>query len=675
MIQDMKIRNYSPRTVTVYVDRVAKFAKYFDPSPDRLSTEHIREFQRYLVEEKHCSWSQLNQTVCALRFFYKVCLDQPALIDYIPYAKQPKKLPVVLSRAEVARVFQAAANLKHRTLLMTLYAIGVRISEALALQVCDSDSGRMMIHIRQGKAGRDRYVPLHPTLLKQLREYWRVRRPTLWLFPGRDPTRALVFALGRTGLPAGGATGRANQKGHSAYVPPYLCNPSPGGRHRPEDHPGVAGTQQFKNHLDLSARGRQILHERWPAQRPARRRDAPGASRRVLMSAHGVEVADILRGYGRHYLDTYPCGLAHARIIDDLMACRTAALGGHRRQCPECGHELIAYNSCRNRHCPKCQAAKQADWTAAQQANVLDVPYFHIVFTLPHQLSPLALQNKRVLYGLLFRCASGALLTVAANPAHLGARVGFTAILHTWGQTLMHHPHLHCLVPGGGLSPDGQRWIAAKNRFLLPVRVLSRLFRGRFIAGLQAAGNRGELTLCGRLAPLSHPQNWDALIGKLRQTEWVVYAKPAFGSPQQVLKYLARYTHRVAISNRRLIRLKDGQVTFRYKDYRSGHRQRLMRLEATEFIRRFLLHSLPKGFMRIRHYGLLANRVRKKRLAQCRRLLRHVDHPATQGDPTETPSHRDAGFACPKCKHTATIIIEIIPPARAGPSRLAILPG
>lgn len=393
------------------------------------------------------------------------------------------------------------------------------------------------------------------------------------------------------------------------------------------------------------------------------------------MSAYGVEVADVLRGYAHSYLDRYPGALEQTVIIEDLMACRTAKLGGHLRQCPQCGHELIAYNSCRNRHCPKCQAARQADWMNQQAPNLLNTEYFHIVFTLPHQLSPLALQNKRQLYGLLFRCAAGALLTAAADPAHLGARIGFTAILHTWGQTLMHHPHLHCLVPAGGLSPDGQRWIAAKNRFLVPVRVLSRLFRGRFIAGLEAAKNRDELAFCGRLDPLRHPRNWHEFIGRLRQTEWVVYAKPAFGSPQQVLKYLARYTHRVAISNQRLVCLKGGQVTFRYKDYRSGHRQRLMRLDATEFIRRFLLHSLPKGFMRIRHYGLLANRVRQKSLAQCRCLLRQVECPTSQGEPTEESAHRDPGFACPKCNHETTIVIETIPPARAGPVCLAIPPG
>jgi len=389
------------------------------------------------------------------------------------------------------------------------------------------------------------------------------------------------------------------------------------------------------------------------------------------MNAGAIEVADILRSYGVQYLQQYQASFLQRGIIDDLTACRTAALGGHLRRCTECGHQEIAYNSCRNRHCPKCQGQKQADWVDTQQTNLLDVPYFHIVFTLPQALSPLALQNKRLLYGLLFRCASGALVTTAADPNHLGAKIGFTAILHTWGQTLMHHPHVHCLVPAGGLSPDGRRWVAANDRFLMPVRVLSRLFRGRFIAGLQALRNRDELQFCGRLDPLNHPQHWDEFISRLSQLEWVVYAKPAFGSPQRVLKYLARYTHRVAISNRRLVCLTGGQVTFRYKDYRSGHRQRTMRVDAVEFIRRFLLHSLPKGFMRIRHYGFLANRGRRQNLERCRRLIGDCtaeQPPADSSQPHPTCSVQiTPDWPCPTCRKGEMRFVERLPPLRAGP--------
>lgn len=388
------------------------------------------------------------------------------------------------------------------------------------------------------------------------------------------------------------------------------------------------------------------------------------------MGSATPEVGDLLASYAGQYLQEYsPSGLQR-RIIEDLTACRTAELGGHRRECSQCGHQLIAYNSCRNRHCPKCQGQKQADWMTKQQANLLDVPYFHIVFTLPQALSPLVLQNKRLLYGLLFRCASQSLLTIAADPKHLGARIGFTAILHSWGQTLMHHPHVHCLVPAGGLSADGKRWVAARPGFFLPVRVLSRVFRGSYLDELNQLYGQGKLKLVGQLEQLHHPHRWTAFLQQLREIEWVVYAKPPFGSPGQVLKYLARYTHRVAISNRRLVSLHDGQLTFRYKDYRRGHSQRLMRLPAVEFIRRFLLHSLPKGFVRIRHYGLMANRGRRQNLQRCRRLIAHTARQKTPlASPQTTPNCADDnnGWPCPACGQANMHFVERLPPARAGP--------
>ncbi len=313
---------------------------------------------------------------------------------------------------------------------------------------------------------------------------------------------------------------------------------------------------------------------------------------------------DVAEGFCRHqdeYLATYSASPQQRRVLRDLMACRTAALGGHLRRCDACGHEEIAYNSCRNRHCPKCQSQKQAAWLEAQCAKLLEVPYYHIVFTLPQALGPLALQNKRTLYGLLFRAASETLSTIARDPKHLGAKIGFTAILHSWGQTLLHHPHLHCVVPGGGLSADERRWIAARAQFFLPVRVLSRLFRGKYLAYLRQAYRDGELVLAGRLKALAQPRAWRAFVEPLAQIDWVVYAKAPFGSAEQVLKYLARYTHRMAISNRRLLSLEHGQVAFPYKDYRWGRRERVMRLAALEFMRGFLLHVLPKGFVRIRH--------------------------------------------------------------------------
>jgi len=389
------------------------------------------------------------------------------------------------------------------------------------------------------------------------------------------------------------------------------------------------------------------------------------------MNGAAIGVADVLRSYGGQYLQYHPVSLLQRGIIDDLTTCRTAALGGHLRQCPECGHQEISYNSCRNRHCPKCQRGKQADWMEKQQANLLDVPYFHVVFTLPQPLGPLALQNKGLLYGLLMRQAADTLMRIARDPRHLGAAIGFTAILHTWGQSLMHHPHVHCLVPAGGLSPDGKRWIPTRKGFFLPVRVLSRVFRGSYLDELHQLYEQGELTLQGNLHHLRHPNRWAEFLRQLRRIEWVVYAKPAFGSPQQVLKYLARYTHRVAISNRRLICMKDGQVAFRYKDYRHGQRQRVMRLPAVEFIRRFLLHGLPKGFVRIRHYGILANRVRQKNLEQCRRLI--SDSPPSEPAPVAQQSkpsgqgESTAAWLCLGCRQAEMRLVELLPPVRAGP--------
>ena len=385
------------------------------------------------------------------------------------------------------------------------------------------------------------------------------------------------------------------------------------------------------------------------------------------MTPPRLEVAEVFRRYQEAYLATYPASFEQRRVLRDLMVCRTAALGGHLRQCQACGHQQIAYNSCRNRHCPKCQAQKQALWLEAQCANLLEVPYYHIVFTLPQALSPLALQNKRVLYGLLFRAASETLSTIARDPKHLGAKIGFTAVLHTWGQTLLHHPHLHCVVPAGGLSDDEQRWIAAREHFFLPVRVLSRLFRGKYLAYLRQAYRDGRLVLAGQLKHLSEPRAWRALLEPIGKIDWVVYAKAPFGSAEQVLKYLARYTHRVAISNRRLVSLEHGQLAFHYKDYRRGDRERVMCLEAVEFIRRFLLHVLPKGFVRIRHYGLLSNRSRKEKLRLCRRLLGSVVEPESDTEPARSTKAASSPDLCPACQQGQLFTIGKWPPSRAGP--------
>jgi hypothetical protein len=309
-----------------------------------------------------------------------------------------------------------------------------------------------------------------------------------------------------------------------------------------------------------------------------------------------------------------------------ITACRTALLGGHVEQCDDCGATRIAYNSCRNRHCPKCQGLARAQWLAQRQAELLPVPYFHVVFTLPASVGEIAFQNKAALYAMLFRAAAETLATIAADPRHLGAKLGVTMVLHTWGQTLQHHPHVHCVVPGGGPSLDGTRWVACRPSFFLPVRVLSRLFRRLFLRELENGFGAGKLRFFGKLANLAEPQAFARRLGELRRRDWVVYAKPPFGGPEQVLAYLGRYTHRVAIANSRLLSLADGKVRFTWKDYRAGSKIKVMTLDANEFIRRFLLHTLPDSFHRIRHYGFLANGARGDSLALCHRLL---DAPAT----------------------------------------------
>ena len=340
------------------------------------------------------------------------------------------------------------------------------------------------------------------------------------------------------------------------------------------------------------------------------------------MSA-GLEVADVLRRHGDAYRRARGdhLGRVERRVMSAIELCRTSALGGHTEACTDCGLVRCAYNSCRNRHCPKCQGAARDEWLAARQAELLPVEYFHVVFTLPPAAAEIAFQNKQAVYALLFRSAAQTLQTIAADPKHLGAEIGLVAVLHTWGQALLHHPHLHCVVPGGGLSADGSRWIACRPGFFLPVHVLSRLFRRLFLEGLEAAFRAGELGFFGELAALADPAVFTRRLAELRKVDWITYAKPPFGGPAQVLAYLGRYTHRVAISNARLVSLTDHEVAFRWKDYRHNGRPRIMTLAADEFVRRFLLHTLPDGFHRIRHYGFLANGHRTPKLALCRRLL------------------------------------------------------
>jgi Putative transposase/Transposase zinc-binding domain len=375
------------------------------------------------------------------------------------------------------------------------------------------------------------------------------------------------------------------------------------------------------------------------------------------MSRPPREVAEVVRRHGAAFLARYGPILSgeHHRALRAIALCRTAALGGHITQCDHGGHEAQADNSCRHRSCPKCHGAAQATWLAARERELLETPYVHVIFTLPHALGPLALQNPRHLYGLLFRTVAQTLQDIAGDPKHRGAEIGGFAVLHTWGQQLHHHPHLHCVLPAGGLAPDGTQWIPWRPHFFLPVRVLSRRFRRLYLAGLEHLYGQGNLPLTGRCQGLGKLQPWHQFLADMRGQEWVVYAKPPLQEPQHVLTYLARYTHRVAISNHRLVALEDGEVTFRYKDYQRGHRLRTLTLDAVEFLRRLMLHVPPHGFQRLRHFGFLANRVRQEKLAQCRTLLGHATLPRVRDEAAnrEAPggSAQEPGAVCPVCQH------------------------
>jgi hypothetical protein len=390
------------------------------------------------------------------------------------------------------------------------------------------------------------------------------------------------------------------------------------------------------------------------------------------MPRGAAEVADVFRRYGDAYRQQHGASLSTAqrRVMTAIEQCRTAALGGHVEQCDTCGHQRISYNSCRNRHCPKCQSLARAQWLEDRRSELLTTPYFHVVFTVPQEIAAIAHYNKGPVYNILFHAAAETLQTIAADPKHLGAELGFFAVLHTWGQTLLHHPHLHCVVTGGGLSADGSRWITCRPNFFLPVRVLARLFRRLFLAALEKAFDTKQLTFFGRLEPLRERRAFRRHLAPARKAEWWVYAKPPFAGPEQVLAYVARYTHRVALSNNRLLDINEGKVRFHWKDYRNGNRQKTMTLAADEFIRRFLLHVLPEGFQRIRYYGFLANRYREQKLARCRQLLA-MPLPVVPDDQV-AGDYRDqyqelTGTSlteCPACQRRRMVIIEVLKPAK-----------
>jgi hypothetical protein len=392
------------------------------------------------------------------------------------------------------------------------------------------------------------------------------------------------------------------------------------------------------------------------------------------MRTGSLEVADVFRRYGQAYREKRGASLSTAqrRAMTAIELCRTSALGGHVERCDSCGHQRIWYNSCRSRCCPTCQSLARAQWLEDRQAELLDTEYFHVVFTVPHEIATIACQNQAAVYDILFRAAAETLRIIAADPAHLGAEIGFFGILHTWGQNLLVHPHIHFVVPGGGISPDGTRWIACRPGFFLPIHVLSCLFRRLFLQYLEAAHRASQLTFFASLQHLNERVAFRRHLAPLRTVKWVVYAKQPFGGPQQVLDYLGRYTHRIAISNNRLLSIDNGNVRFRWKDYRNHNRLGTMTLNAEEFIRRFLLHVLPEGFQRIRYYGFLCNRFREQKLARCRELLGMMTQPPSADEQSlDYRDHYEAVVGvslkeCPVCHHGHMVFVEVIPKPPTG---------
>ncbi|WP_256377101.1 IS91 family transposase [Oceanicaulis sp. HTCC2633] len=484
-----------------------------------------------------------------------------------------RKLPVVLSRDEVARLLGATTCLKHQAALSVAYGAGLRVGEVAMLKVRDVDSERMLLRVERGKGGQYRNAMLPADLLTLLRQWWKLGREQGvmhhdgWLFPGLHAMKPI-------------------------------------------------STRQLHRIVVEAAQ-------------------AAGITKRV--SPHTLR-----HSFATHLLEDG----TDIRIIQALL--------GHVEACTDCGHWRIAYNSCRNRHCPKCQGAAARTWLEAREADLLPVGYFHVVFTLPAEVAAIAFTNKALVYDLLFKAAAETMMAIAADPRHLGARIGITAVLHTWGSAMTHHPHVHMIVPGGGITPDGQRWISSRPAFLLPVRVLGALFRRVFLTRLMALHDAGKLTFFGKLAGLTDRRTFLKHLSPVRKKRWVVYAKPPFAGPEAVLACLSRYTHRVAISNSRLIRFNGQNVTFRYKDYRrsGADRQQVMTLPADEFIRRFLLHVLPTGFHRIRHYGLLAGATHKANIALARKLLAVASPP--DDDELEEPAQYHP--PCPHCGGDMVVI-------------------
>jgi site-specific recombinase XerD len=665
MTEELQLRNLSPVTAGTYLGAVERFAKYFNKSPQKLGAEHVREYLMPLIRDNHAMPSTVLVNRAALRFVYVCTLKQNWFEDEIPQPKRRLTLPGILSTEEVTRMLDGTHNLKHWSILATFYATALRCGELQRLRVDDIDGKRMVLHVREGKGRIPRDIALSPVLLERLSVYFRQYQPKDWLFPSRQnhgsmmEDRSLRYVCRQA----------AKRAGIKRRVHPHLFRHSHARcRRRPPHHSGTARTCRHQHHGALSTRIDPASASRAQSLRctPAQAHRSDRRSRTALMTQHRLEVADVFRQHAQEFFTRWGHTLSapQRKVFRDICACRTAALGARFQQCNHCSHQNIQFHSCRNRHCPKCQTTARDQWLDRTAKELLPVPYSHVIFTLPGALSPLLRQNAELIYNLLFRCVSETLLTIARDPSRLGADLGFLAVLHTRNQKMLTHPHLHCLVPAGGLSPDRSRWVHSRKRFFLPGAVLGRLLRGKFLALLAAAFRRNKLRMVGPLQSLQRPEAFDRFVRSLRKPKWVVEVRAPFGGPEHVLKYLARYTHRVAISNGRLLELRDGQVVFRWRDSANHNTQKVMTMDAIEFIRRFLLHVLPPGFVKIRHFGFLANGCRAKALKLSRTLL----HASAQPDPLSIRQRHAIERKCPCCGIGTLCFLGYVPGHLLNPS-------
>jgi integrase len=625
-----------------------RYASYWRRRPDQLGGEEVRSYQIWLRDELHVSSSYFNQAAGALRFFYTYVAEQPAAVERLLYARREKKLPVVLSVEELVKFLDTVPTLRYRAMLTTMYSAGLRLGETLHLRIDDIDSSRRVIRVRQGKGKKDRYVPLAEVALDLLRAYWRTEKPRGPFSQRARSGTADGHGQRGKGRSQDGAASRADQTRHASHPAPLVCHAPDGTRNEFTGRPGAARSCQRANDRDVYAR--------LPAHPARRRRTDRSAALRVARSTlkasalSGVDLGAIVRAARTGYVAAHTVPANHRKVLGAIAACRTPLLGGQLQQCDRCGFEHIQWHSCRNRHCPRCQAAARAQWLEDRRAELLPVPYFHVVFTVPAEINVLARYAPRALYDILLRSTARALLEVGESKLHL--ELAALCMLHTWGQTLTLHPHVHCVVPGGGFAAGARQWRSVrKSSFFLPVKVLSRRFRTVFCNAVRQAWREGRMKIPERL--LADGTALDVLLARAARREWVVYAKPPFGGPEPVLKYLASYTHRIAISNQRLIAFDGQRVTFRYRDYADDNTNKVITLAVDEFLRRFLQHVVPDRFVRIRYYGFLANRSRKERLECAREFL--------LATPLAPPANT-SDLICPRCQIGSMRFIQNIDP-------------